>query len=88
MAVCTEAPLVFSDHALACRLEAAEACSNADFVETRARLFPDSGACWIQVAGAFVLFDGPASPCTQTFGLGLHQKDQASVDRLIAQARR
>jgi GNAT superfamily N-acetyltransferase len=69
-----EQPFPFSDVALARRLERAEARSNANFVEARARLFPDSGACWIEVAGAYAMFDGVSSPCTQTFGLGLFQK--------------
>jgi GNAT superfamily N-acetyltransferase len=63
----------FSDLALARRLESAEARGGAGFVEARATLFPASGACWIEVAGAFILFDGANSPCTQTFGLGISQ---------------
>jgi hypothetical protein len=62
---------IFSDAALARRLERAEAQSNADFVEARARLFPESGARWIEVAGAYAMYDGAASPLTQTFGLGM-----------------
>ena len=62
---------IFSDLALARRLERAEAHTNAEFVETRARLFPASGARWIEVAGAYAMFDGAASMLTQTFGLGL-----------------
>ena len=61
------------DHALSCRLERAEANANARFVEARARLFPDSGAEWIEVAGTYAMYDGPRSPCTQTFGLGMFQ---------------
>ena len=45
--------------------------ANARFVEARARLAPASGAQWIRVAGAYAMFDGPRSPCTQTFALGL-----------------
>ena len=61
----------FSDLSLARRLERAEGKSNAEFVETRAHLAPDSGAQWIEVAGAYAMFDGLHSPCTQTFGLGM-----------------
>jgi hypothetical protein len=61
----------FSDLALSRRLERCEATGNAEFVEARARAFPDSGACWIDVAGAYCMFDGVDSPITQTFGLGL-----------------
>jgi GNAT superfamily N-acetyltransferase len=69
----SEEPHFYSDLDLARRLERAEAHSNARFVEARARVFPQSGACWIEVAGTYAMFDGPASPVTQTFGLGLFQ---------------
>ncbi|MDQ3803101.1 MAG: GNAT family N-acetyltransferase [Acidobacteriota bacterium] len=62
---------IFADADLARRLERAEGRSNAEFVETRARMFPESGARWVEVAGAYAMFDGPESPITQTFGLGL-----------------
>jgi GNAT superfamily N-acetyltransferase len=75
----------FADLALARRLERAEALGNVAFVETRARLFPDSSARWIEVAGAHALYDGAASPLTQTFGLGLHQQP-ASADMNLIEA--
>jgi GNAT superfamily N-acetyltransferase len=79
------AAVPFADLALAQRLERAEAASNARFVEARARLVPASGACWIEVAGAYALFDGVASPVTQTFGLGMFQAPTAGdLDRLEA----
>src|SRR5688572_5439749 len=62
---------IFSDIALSRRLERAEGESNAEFVEARAIQFPESGARWIEVAGAYVMYDGAGSPLTQTFGLGL-----------------
>jgi hypothetical protein len=62
-----------ADLALARRLERAEARSNAEFVEARAKADPESGAGWIEVAGAYAMFDTVASPVTQTFGLGLFQ---------------
>ncbi len=65
--------IIFSDLALARRLERAEARSNAEFVEARAKLRPEIGARWIEVAGAHAMFDGVSSPLTQTFGLGLFQ---------------
>ncbi|HSR52682.1 MAG TPA: GNAT family N-acetyltransferase, partial [Acidobacteriota bacterium] len=64
---------VFADRKLARLLEAAEAESNRSFVEARARVSPEVGAAWIEVAGAYALFDGPSSPLTQTFGLGMFQ---------------
>ena len=62
-----------ADLNLARRLEKAEALSNVDFVEARKKVFPDSGAKWLSVAGAYAMFDGVSSPLTQTFGLGLVQ---------------
>ncbi len=59
------------DQSLARRLERAEALAGAAWVQTRARIQPDVGATWTEVAGAYALFDGIDSPLTQTFGLGL-----------------
>ena len=73
----------FADLALARRLERAEATSNARFVELRAGLDPGRGACWIDVGGTYAMYDGPASPVTQTFGLGMFQAPTADdFDRL------
>ena len=73
----------FADVALSRRLERAEALSNARFVESRARVLPATGACWIEVAGAYAMFDGPASPATQTFALGMSQLPTgADLDRI------
>jgi hypothetical protein len=66
-------PSIFADLALSQRLENAEAHGNREFVEARAKLFPESGAQWIEVAGTSAMFDGPESPVTQTFGLGMFQ---------------
>jgi len=68
----------FADIDLARRLERTEARSNVDFVEARARAFPDRGATWIDVAGAYAMFDGVGSPLTQTFGLGVFQEIAAA----------
>src|SRR4051812_49600379 len=64
----------FADLDLSRRLERAEGRACASFAEARARLSPDSGAKWIEVAGTLAMFDGPASPITQTFGLGMFAK--------------
>lgn len=66
-------------------LERAEAV--AGFVEARARLQPESGAQGIEVAGAYAMYDGPRSPVTQTFGLGLFQMP-AAADLDTSAARR
>jgi GNAT superfamily N-acetyltransferase len=77
--------VVVADLALTRRLEQTEAKSCVEFVETRNRLYPVYGASWIKVAGAYVLFDGLASPLTQTFGLGLFDEvtsaDLATIER-------
>lgn len=75
--------LIFSDLALSQRLERTEATACKEFVEARARYFPDSGACWIEVAGAYAMFDGVGSPITQTFGLGVFDPVTSDVlDRI------
>ncbi|MCB2408845.1 GNAT family N-acetyltransferase [Hymenobacter lucidus] len=63
--------LLSADRSLARRLERTEAQANANFVEARQRLLPESNATWIAVAGAYAMFDGLESPLTQSFGLGL-----------------
>ena len=82
-----QAVLIPRGLALAQKLERAEAAGNVDFVEARARVFPDAGACWIEVAGAYAMFDGVGSPCTQTFGLGLFatpaESDFETIERFF-----
>ena len=63
--------MIHSDKDLSQKLERTEARTNAAFVETRAKMFPESNAEWIEVGGAYAMFDAPESPLTQTFGLGL-----------------
>jgi hypothetical protein len=76
-------PFVFSDLALSRRIERAEAQGNREFVEARARAFPESGAEWMEVAGAYAMYDGAESPLTQTFCLGLFQPiTAAELDRI------
>jgi GNAT superfamily N-acetyltransferase len=81
--------MLYSDQELARRLERTEAASNVNFVEARQQLFPDSGAEWISVAGAYAMFDGPDSPLTQTFGLGLFdavtEAELAKLEAFFAQ---
>ena len=76
-----------SDLSLSRRLERAEGTANKLFVEVRARLYPESGACWVEAAGAYAMFDGVQSPLTQTFGLGLFEPlsddDLATLERFF-----
>lgn len=77
--------MIYSDKNLAQKLERTEARSNANFVETRAAMFPDSGAEWIEVGGVYAMFDGIESPLTQTFGLGVFDEiTDAEFERLEA----
>jgi GNAT superfamily N-acetyltransferase len=71
--ISAESDFPFSDLTLARRLEKTEALANVDFVRGRAKAFPNSGAEWAQIAGAYAMFDGANSPVTQSFGLGMFQ---------------
>jgi len=75
----------FADVPLARRIERTEGLACSQSAEARARLSPASGACWIEVAGARAVFDGPTSPVTQTFGLGLFDPvGAADLERIEA----
>ncbi|HEX4593259.1 MAG TPA: hypothetical protein VH157_03240 [Bryobacteraceae bacterium] len=53
------------------------------FARARRRLFPDSGAEWMECGGAYAVFDGVDSPVTQTFGLGIFEElNAASLDTI------
>jgi hypothetical protein len=67
-----------SDLALSRRLERAEGHACAQFAEARRRLFPDSRSEWMECSGAYAVFDGVASPVTQSFGLGIFEELTAS----------
>jgi len=67
-------PMTFSDLALSQRLERAEGFSCAQYAKARRRQFPESTAESILCGGAFAVFDGVNSPCTQTFCLGLFEE--------------
>lgn len=74
---------LFSDLALSRRLERTEAHGCAMYAEARAKISPAVGAEWMEVAGAYAVFDGPDSPVTQCFGLGLFEEvSAADFDRI------
>jgi len=74
-----------SDLALARRLERAEGAAARGVVQARARVVPERGACWTEVGGALAMFDGAASPVTQTFALGMQEPaTPAILDELEA----
>lgn len=60
-----------TDMGLARRLESTEAAANIAFVQARATLHPAIGAVHASVGGVAAMFDGPESPLTQTFGMGV-----------------
>lgn len=73
----------YSDLALSKRLEHAEGFACAQHANAHRRLRPESGAEWIDCAGAFAVFDGVDSPCTQAFALGLfEQLTPATLDKI------
>lgn len=77
------APDLFADRELAQRLERAEAISSARFVEARQVVSPGCGAEWRDFGGTYAMFDGPDSPLTQTFGLGLFGAvSEATLDEI------
>lgn len=71
--------MIYSDKNLAQKLERTEGSANAAFVEARAKLQPESGASWVEAAGAYAMFDGAESPLTQTFGLGIFENATEEV---------
>lgn len=77
--------MLFSDLALSRRLERAEGYACAQFAEARRRLFPESGAEWIECGGGYAVFDGVDSPITQTFGLGIFEELSPSTLDTIEQ---
>jgi hypothetical protein len=79
------AAMIYSDKNLSQKLERTEARSNANFVEARAAMFPESGAQWTEIGGAYAMFDGVESPLTQTFGLGIFDEITGTeIERLEA----
>jgi GNAT superfamily N-acetyltransferase len=66
--------MTFADLTLSRRLERAEGHACVQFARARRRLFPDSGAEWMECAGAYAVFDGVDSPVTQSFGLGIFEQ--------------
>jgi|SRR5438552_1763717 len=71
--------MLFSDLALSRRLESAEGHACAQFAKARHRLFPESGAAWMECAGAVAVSDGVDSPVTQSFGLGIFEELSAAT---------
>lgn len=63
--------MIHSGHALACRIEGAEAAGARAWAEGYQRLFPTDGVAWLEVAGGCAVFAGPDSPVTQVQGAGM-----------------
>lgn len=68
------------DLALAQRLERAEVLATIANVEARGALQSSaSSSCWLRSAGVHAVFDGPLSPLTQSFGLGVFEPPTSEV---------
>ncbi len=63
---------VHADLALARRLEGNDARANREAVLAAARRRPESGAAAEAFLGGWAMYDGPQSPLTQCFGMGLN----------------
>lgn len=66
--------MIFADHALAKRLEAAEGFACLQFAAAQKNLLPQCESAWMRYAGADVVFAGVDAPTTQTFGLGMFEE--------------
>lgn len=64
---------LFADHALAQRIESAEAQGGREWARACARLFAEAGIAWEEVAGGCAVFGGVGSPTTQVQGMGVAQ---------------
>jgi len=77
--------MLFSNIATSRRLEGAEGFACAQHAEARHRVYPGSGAEWMQCGGAYAAFNGVDSPITQTFGLGIFEDlTSATLDEIEA----
>lgn len=63
--------MFFADHALARRLEAADALNAAESGRAQARIHPESGATVLPIAGGYACFAGATSPLTHAIGVGM-----------------
>src|SRR5207245_9817335 len=72
-------PTPLSDLALSRRLERAEGAACVESARSRRRLLPESWAEWSECGGAYAVFDGVASPITQSFGLGIFEELSAGT---------
>ena len=69
---------LYAGTSLTRQLELAEAHNNLAFVETQAQVDPEHGVAWLEVAGAYAMFNGPDSPLTQIFGLRVFEEVKAA----------
>lgn len=55
---------------LARRAESADALRGLEYARAHARLFPESGTAWMELAGGYLVFAGAGSPLNKGMGLG------------------
>src|SRR4051794_8560509 len=71
------------DSALALRLEAAEGRASCAAATAHALIDQQLGATWTDFDGTLAIFDGPMSPLTQSFALGMARRvGQANLERI------
>ena len=75
--------MIFADIELSRRLERAVGFACVQSAVARRKVYPGSGADWIECAGTYAVFDGVDSPVTQTFGLGMFEPaTDAALERI------
>ena len=73
------APIIHLDRNLAQRLEAADAASNVDYVQTKQRLLPESGCALRAVGDGIAIFSGADSPISGVFQFGMAASVSAAL---------
>ncbi len=66
--------MILADLDLAKRLEPAEGHACVSFADARRRVRPECKSEWIECGGGYAVFDGPDSPVTQCFALGIFEE--------------
>lgn len=75
--------MLLADLSLARRVEAGEAVVGSESARALARIYPESGAAALPVAGGCALYVGAASPFNQASGVGMNgQVTEAELDQL------
>jgi GNAT superfamily N-acetyltransferase len=75
--------MLFAEYDLARRLENFLCGWSVEFAQSQATLFPETGACAVQVGGGAALYAGISSPITKACGIGMNGPvSSADMDKL------